>query len=468
MVVALKTPAPCAEDKTINPLQQRRAGVLLHPSSLPSGKLTKAEVARWLEFMQNSGLTVWQILPLVIPDDTGSPYQSCSAFALHTELFELDGLSASFSEVDDFIDANPWLDDFVLFRLLQEQHLGLQWQRWPEAMRNRDAEALQKLRDDYADRYYALAEAQVLAHQQWLEIRQQAHAMGIYLFGDIPIFVSLNSSDVWANPKEFLLNEHGYPEYIAGVPPDYFSATGQRWGNPHYNWQYMLDNDFSWWKQRVKRQFDCFDIVRIDHFRGLQAVWMIESRSDTAIDGYWQETPGEELMQCLQDDFADLAIVAEDLGVITPEVVALKQQFQLPGMSVLQFSFDYHDDNPHKPENIETACVVYTGTHDNDTSNGFYLDIAGEQRQLLHQRMNLPDPIDNFAWRLIQTAMHSKANTMIAPLQDYLGLGNEARMNVPGQTEGNWLWQMDWSAITPELENQILQEVTHCERKHDA
>jgi len=422
----------------------------------------------WLEFMQASGLSIWQMLPLVIPDDTGSPYQSCSAFALHTELFELEGQTASRTEVEAFIAGNPWLDDFVLFRLLQEHHPGLQWQQWPEAQRNRDAQALQALREKYPLRYFELAESQFLAHRQWAQLRQQAHQRGIYLFGDMPIFVALNSADVWANPQEFLLDEHGHPEYIAGVPPDYFSATGQRWGNPHYRWDYMQSNGFSWWKQRLKRQFECFDMVRIDHFRGLQAVWMIESRCDTAIEGFWQETPGAALLEALRQEFPDLAIVAEDLGVITPEVVALRQQFSLPGMAVLQFSFDYFDDNPHKPENIQPDCVVYTGTHDNETTRGFYTEVEGQQRELLHQRMGLQDPISDFSWQLIQRALRSAAHTMIAPLQDYLNLGNEARMNVPGQVEGNWQWQFQWSQLAEDLPSRILHEVQLSERQYES
>jgi len=443
-----------------NLLQQRRAGVLLHPTSLPSGKLD-GDVERWLDFLSESCLTVWQVLPLVIPDHTGSPYQSCSAFAANPGLLaDADAaLSEDREHLQVFTEAQKdWLPDFATFMLLQQQYPDSAWEAWPEHYRDRDPQAIAELLRDHEDAYWAHIQRQYHLDQRWQQIRRYAAERNILLFGDIPIFVALNSVDVWANRGEFLLDEHGQPQLVAGVPPDYFSETGQRWGNPHYNWEKMQDNGFSWWKARLKRKFEWFDIVRLDHFRGLESSWMIEADCDTAIDGYWQKVPGEALLNTLRRSFPDLPIVAEDLGIITPEVTALRKAFELPGMAVMQFAFDGSDDNPHKPENVTADHVVYSGTHDNNTTRGWFNNLDAETRQFVFKVLEGEED-DDIVNLMVCRLMESNASLAMLPLQDVLGLGQEARMNTPGLVEGNWRWQFEWHELPVKEEVQALRDL---------
>ncbi|MCB1803006.1 MAG: 4-alpha-glucanotransferase, partial [Gammaproteobacteria bacterium] len=317
----------------------RQAGVLLHLTSLPSGRIDD-DCLRWLDFMAASGLSVWQILPLVIPDTHGSPYQSRSAFAADPGLLPLDDAAASASAVEDYRAQHAaWLDDFCLFEVLKRRFGEHAWVDWPEPYRLRDPDALAKLRAQAQTEIDSIVDQQYRMDRAWQRVRGHAAALGISLFGDIPIFIAHDSADTWSRPEDFLLDADGRPTHVAGVPPDYFSATGQRWGNPHYRWERMQKDGFSWWLERMRRQFELFDLVRIDHFRGLVAVWMIAADCETAIDGFWQETPGDALLSQLARHFPELPIVAEDLGVITDEVRALKHKYGLPGMSVLQFAF---------------------------------------------------------------------------------------------------------------------------------
>lgn len=448
-------------------LSQRRAGVLLHPTSLPSGRLGQ-DVEQWLGFLRQAGVGVWQMLPLVIPDHTGSPYQSCSAFAMNPAL--LDSADCKLPDaraLQSFREAQGhWLDDFALFQVLKQQQGGAAWLDWPDAYRNREPAALAEFAQAHASAIEQVVIEQCCLEQRWQAIRQLASKQQIALFGDMPIFVALDSADVWANQQEFLLDEQGQPSYVAGVPPDYFSELGQRWGNPHYNWAVMQANDFAWWKARLRRQLECFDIVRLDHFRGLVASWMIPAQSETAVEGFWQATPGEALLSALRSDYPDLPIVAEDLGIITPEVTALRKQFALPGMAVLQFAFDGFDDNPHKPKNMGPDTVAYTGTHDNDTTLGWFETLNMDTRAFVFDMLNA-EPTENIAQLMIQRLLETPANLAMVPLQDILALGPDARMNTPGETEHNWQWQFDWSQLQDGVAQSLLEKIKNTGRFHD-
>jgi 4-alpha-glucanotransferase len=441
-------------------LRQRRAGVLLHPTSLPSGLLNE-DVERWLDFMAETCLTVWQVLPLVIPDHTGSPYQSCSAFAANPKLLTQEDLE---SQVDpqvlaDFYQSQQdWLPDFARFKVLRHRYPGLPWTKWPQPHRDRDPQAMDDLEHESAEVFQRFIKWQFLLNRRWQQIRSYAAERDILLFGDMPIFVALDSADVWANRHEFLLDESGRPEVVAGVPPDYFSEFGQRWGNPHYNWEAMRDNGFRWWKARLRREFEWFDIVRLDHFRGLESSWMIPADSETAVDGHWQQVPGAELLRALREAYPGLPIVAEDLGIITPEVTKLRKSFDLPGMAVLQFAFDGSEDNPHRPSNVTPDHVAYSGTHDNNTTRGWFNSLPAETRQFVYQILDAEEEID-IVELINRSLMETSANLAVLPLQDILGLGEEARMNTPGNVENNWGWRFEWQQLDDKRKAHALREL---------
>ncbi|WP_457676461.1 4-alpha-glucanotransferase [Thiolapillus sp.] len=444
---------------------QRRAGVLLHPTSLPSGTLDDADA--WLDFMTASGLSVWQMLPLGVPQADLSPYQCLSAFAVNPALLpDLPPLDREDPGFADFREQEShWLDDYALFLCIKKAQDQRAWYDWPEVYRWRDAQALADFRRHHGEELQAVCWEQYQLHRRWQALRRQAGERNIRLFGDMPIFVAHDSADVWACPRRFLLDEEGQPAWVAGVPPDYFSATGQRWGNPHYDWDYHREEGFKWWLARLNHHFRWFDLVRIDHFRGLQAVWMIPAGDKTAENGHWQEVPGDELLAALARGIHPLPLVAEDLGIITPEVKALKEKYRLPGMAVLQFAFDHFEDNPHKPVNINPDCVAYTGTHDNDTTLGWYRSLDKQTRQLVHRMLSL-EPGDDIVDAMLHTLFHTRASLAIAPMQDFLKLGSEARMNTPGVAEGNWRWRLEPQAIsTPGLTEHIREQVSHSNRK---
>ncbi|WP_456377276.1 4-alpha-glucanotransferase [Thiolapillus sp.] len=444
--------------------QQRRAGVLLHPTSLPSRTLEDAE--RWLDFMAESNLGVWQMLPLGVPQADYSPYQCLSAFAANPALLgSHTPAETSDSGYRDFCTQEAhWLDDFALFSCIKSAHQNSAWFHWPEEFKWRNKDALQQFDYTHCNDLQAVKWEQYRLHQQWQQLRNDASARDIHLFGDLPIFVAHDSADVWACPQRFLLDEQGQPTWVTGVPPDYFSKTGQRWGNPHYNWDYHVEEGFQWWLARLEHHFRWFDLVRIDHFRGLQAVWMIDAGEETAVNGHWQEVPGEQLLAALQRHIDPLPLVAEDLGIITPEVRELKQKYQLPGMAVLQFAFDAFEDNPHKPANISPDCVVYTGTHDNDTTLGWYQSLPEDTQQFVREMLHMPahgDIVD----AMISTAMESRANLAMVPLQDFLKLGSEARMNTPGTANGNWRWKFHWEQLSADdLATHINHQITRSKR----
>ena len=297
-------------------------------------------------------------------------------------------------------------------------------------------------------------------HNRWQQIKTTANSKGIYLFGDMPIFVAYDSADVWANASQYLLDEELNPTFVAGVPPDYFSEEGQRWGNPQYDWKAMQNDGFNWWHARINHMLQLFDIIRIDHFRGLEACWMIPAEEQTAVNGFWQQTPGDQLLEEIQQEYPELPIVAEDLGVITPEVRALRDKYDLPGMSILQFAFDAFEDNPHKPANFTENTAAYTGTHDNNTSVGWFAELEQHEKDFVFEVLQSPyrEDIGNC---LIETILQSKAHTAIIPLQDILQLGSEARMNTPGLTENNWQWKFHWDQLDEtacKRYKQLIQE----------
>ena len=432
-------------------LQERRAGVLLHPTSLPTGRLGH-DAERWLDLLHDAGISVWQVLPLGVPHEDNSPYQCLSAFAMNPALFgDMDTSSVDSVDFEEWKRTQQhWLSDFASFMVIRQQQEEVPWYDWPDELRLRDPLALESIVSEHAAEIAEVCMQQYLFHRRWAEIREYARERGILLFGDMPIFIAYDSADIWANPDLFLLNGDFRPEYVAGVPPDYFSETGQRWGNPHFDWDQMQLDDFAWWMQRFEHHFDIFDIVRIDHFRGLEAVWMIPESSPTAIDGFWQKTPGDMLLSTLGNRIGDLPLVAEDLGLITPEVIALRKKYGLPGMAVLQFGFDAFDDNPHKPKNIHSDTVVYTGTHDNNTTLGWYQSLDADMQQHVRTVLGMSGE-QNIVDTLIDVALDTKACLAVLPMQDLLHLGEEARMNQPGTVENNWKWRFDWEQLTPAL-----------------
>lgn len=435
-------------------MTNRAAGVLLHPTSLPNGVLD--ENARWfLDWMEAAGLSIWQVLPLTAPHSDLSPYLSLSAFALNPRLLPADWSSrVDRQELSAFL-ANPphWLEDYALFMVLREQHGLACWSDWDPPYRQREPEALRSFSREHDARMLEFKTEQFYLLQLWQKLKRDANDRGIQLFGDMPIFVAYDSVEVWTQPHQFKLDENLQPQVVTGVPPDYFSATGQRWGNPHYNWPAMERDGFGWWYRRVEAALELFDLVRIDHFRGLEASWEIAAHEPTAVNGCWVRAPGDRLLERLQQGFSPLPLVAEDLGIITPEVVALKERFGLPGMSVLQFGFSGLPDNPHSPAELVQNSVVYTGTHDNDTTVGWFEELhPGTREWMLTQ---VATEAGEMPWPLIVTALQSVADRVIVPMQDWLGLGAEHRMNTPGTTENNWLWRFDWSQVPQELAERI-------------
>lgn len=471
-------------------LQRRRAGILLHITSLPGGighGDFGHDAYRFIEFLAASGVGVWQILPLCPTHNDLSPYLGLSVHAGNPMLISLDWLvdhglltrelitqpAASahaqrqrclqhahqtfHTQPDtdlhkayaDYCSNTAWLDDFVCYSLLKKINRNLPWWHWEEKWRNHEAAALFTLQETYPHEYSAIRFEQFIFQRQWQELRDYAHRHQVLIFGDMPIFVAHDSAEVWAQRNLFALDKDGRAKCVAGVPPDFFSSTGQRWGNPHYNWTAMQENGFSWWLNRIDTELSRVDMLRIDHFRGLQAYWSIPATSATAIEGEWVTAPGEALLQSLKDRFAQLPLIAEDLGIITPEVTALREKFQLPGMKILQFAFDGNPHNPYLPHHHVYDSVVYTGTHDNDTIMGWFSSLDNHTQQyILHY---LQQPSDNMPWSFITMALKSVAALAIIPMQDILALGPGHRMNTPGTEQHNWLWRFNWEMLAPDL-----------------
>ncbi|WEJ63125.1 4-alpha-glucanotransferase [Thiomicrorhabdus lithotrophica] len=466
-------------------MNKRQAGVLLHPTSLPNpnGKPGQLNNQAWLflDWMESAGLSIWQMLPLTEPHDDLSPYQAVSAFALNPALLPDDWQSFIEPQAFAAYSKTPphWLEDYALFMAIRDNQNHASWSQWPDGLKNRDTDVLQAFSLEHSEKITALKQQQYVLSVIWHKLKKEANQKGIQLFGDMPIFVAFDSADVWANPDQFQLDEDLNPTVVTGVPPDYFSETGQRWGNPHYNWQAMQADGFSWWRKRVAEALKQFDLVRIDHFRGLEASWEIDATEETAINGHWVKIPGEALLDVLQKDFPDLPLVAEDLGIITDEVVALKEKYALPGMSVLQFGFNGLPDNPHSLHEQVENSVTYTGTHDNDTTLGWFESLDdGAKHWIMEQltplardkiaQANLPEELLlSMPWPLIVAGFESVASRVIVPMQDFLMLDSSHRMNIPGTSEGNWGWQFDWSQVPEELAVHIKTLVFHSNRLGD-
>lgn len=454
----------------------RRSGVLLHLTSLPQADLGD-DAYRFVDCLRQAGCSIWQMLPLGPTHNDGSPYQCLSAHAGNQTLISMERLKeASWISGDtvhstDITDAmahvwqqfaehanesdrqafdvfcghhQHWLEDYVLFREIRHLNQDAAWYHWPQPLRDRAPEALQKIRSQYAEALMIRRFEQFVFFSQWQDLRAYANKQGVYLFGDMPIFVAHDSSDVWAAPHLFTLDEQGQAKKVAGVPPDYFSETGQRWGNPLYAWQAHIDENFHWWQQRLEGQLELFDLIRIDHFRGFEACWEIPAEYETAIDGQWVKAPGEQLFEQLLKARDTLPLVAEDLGIITDQVTALRRQYGLPGMKILQFAFGGDATNPYLPHQHETDSICYTGTHDNNTTLGWYQEIDDATRHHLHTYFASDE---DMPWLLIRSALRSVSGIAVIPMQDILSLDGNHRMNVPGTIEGNWHWGFDWEQL---------------------
>ncbi len=491
----------------------RASGILLHPTSLPSdygvGDLGK-NAYKFVDFLESARQTYWQILPLGPTGYGDSPYQAFSAFAGNTnmispELLVKDGfltmeeinqkpdfpvgrvdfgklydwknhiLALAFERFRQSEDAdlrerfetfvweeNSWLDDYALFRAIKKSQDQRLWLEWDEPLKLRDEAALEQARENLRGEILLQKFQQWLFFRQWSDLKNYANEKNIKIVGDVPIFISLDSSDVWCNPQEFKLNADGSPKTVAGVPPDYFSATGQLWGNPIYDWEKMKADGFRWWISRVKATLKTVDVVRVDHFRGFAAAWEVPGGDKTAVNGEWVDVPGMELFTALKSEIGELPFWAEDLGVITPDVEHLRDSFGFPGMRILQYGFGGDAKNHDLPHNYIKNSVAYTGTHDNDTVVGWFNSGVGkgstrDNLQIDRERAfclkYLNSDGTEIQWDFIRAVWSSVANTAIAPMQDLLGLGNEARMNLPASSLGNWNWQSvedDFSGKTAE------------------
>ena len=474
------------------PPAYRASGMLLHVTSLPSpygiGDVGPRAIA-WIEQLCDAGQSWWQALPLGPTGYGNSPYQSQSSFAGNVLLISPDWLiedgllSASDCEAPSFspsfVDYNAviqfkyrllekawtncvragsaelrvdfeqfcheqahWLEDYALFRALKIRYNGAYYLEWPTELVQRVPKALAQARRDLAHQVGQVCFAQFLLFRQGERLRKHARAKGMRLIGDLPFFVSPDSSDVWANPELFLLDDQRKPRFVAGVPPDYFSARGQLWGNPVYNWDTLRQTGYRWCIDRLRALLAHVDVIRLDHFRAFAAAWHVPAGAPTAPSGQWAPGPGADFFNAVKKELGRLPFIAEDLGLITADVHALRDQFQVPGTRVLQFAFDGNSGNPYLPHNYPSNAIVYTGTHDNATSRAWYEELPPYQRQNLWHYLNLPQSDGReVAWHLMHLAWSSPAALAIAPLQDLLNLGAEARMNVPGRAEGNWSWR---------------------------
>jgi len=468
-------------------LARRRAGVLLHPTSLPgpgpNGVLGKA-ARRFVDYLAGAGFSVWQTLPLGPVDKFGSPYSLRSAYAgdmrlvdkqtlsslpqlpagLPCEGFESDprGLYAAFCELatdsqraefSEFLrEQRDWLLPYTLFEHASARFDGAPWWQWPAPYAACDRNTLFAAIAEDEDGFRALAFQQYLFALQWSSVKTYANECGIQIFGDLPFYLDRNSVDVWWERRYFALDDRGEPLAVAGVPPDYFSADGQLWGNPLYDWDAMIADGFQWWHRRLAFHLQRFDLLRIDHFRALESYWSIPAHAVSAQEGHWVPGAGEALLSSLEAG-GPLPLVAEDLGIITDSVRDLRDRFRLPGMAVLQFAFDGKPDNPHLPANVAEHCVYYTGTHDNDTLFGWYLGLPDDVRD--HVARTLGVAVSALPGAAVRIALESSARLVIVPLQDLLGLDSSARMNTPGIAEGNWRWRFRWDQFDAQHSEQI-------------
>ena len=484
----------------------RASGLLLHISSLPShggiGDLGPAAYD-FANFLEASGQRIWQVLPLSPVGYGNSPYSALSAMAVNPLFVSLEVLrdwgwlseerlqSASLPKEAGRVDFDAviekklpllreaaahflrehtneqwsrykkfcadkaaWLDDYVAFVVLREQNGNALWTEWPKELGHREPAALAKFRSEEAQTLEAEKVIQFAFDEQWFHLHSYCKERGIQIRGDIAIFVSFDSADVWTHPELFDLREDKTPSNVAGVPPDYFSETGQRWGNPLYKWDVLEKQGFGWWVARMARALELYDMVRLDHFRGFEAFWQIPGADETAVNGKWVKAPGRALFQKLRDELGELALVAEDLGVITEEVDALRKEFEMPGMRILQFGFGNRGAHSYLPHRFEQNAVVYTGTHDNDTTRGWW-DKGASAEEKAAVEVYLHPGADGPVWALIRAAATSVADLCLFPVQDILELGSDARMNVPSAANGNWSWRLEQSTLTGERAEKL-------------
>lgn len=487
------------------PFPSRSLGVLLHPSSFPGrdgiGTLG-ADAHEFVAWLQSTGASIWQILPLTINGKDDSPYFSSSAFAGNPWLVDLDvlveqglldetglpdavtGDTIDFEIMpsqkravllsaaerflatpdhawrpgfDEFVKDNDWLTPTCHFLSLKARHGGAPWWQWPEQIRRCEAEAIGRSLEELADEIVRWSAMLYFFEVQWQAVRADAAERGIRILGDIPIYVAPDSADVWLNQDQFLLDDAGGLVMQSGVPPDYFSENGQLWGNPLYRWDVMEADGFSWWLSRLRRSLELSDIVRIDHFRALSAYWEVPGDADTAIDGRWVDGPGQSFIDAIRHEFPTMPFVAEDLGDLDDRVYALRDDNDFPGMRVLQFGFDGDPNNPHFPGRITAETIAYTGTHDNNTAAAWWLSLDDGMRANVARELGVDADADADAavWSLIETAITSPAVAAVVPIQDLLVLGEDARMNVPATTVGNWNWRMQPGLLTPELAERL-------------
>jgi hypothetical protein len=487
---------------------ERSSGILFHPTSLPGkygiGTLGK-EAYAFIDFLKKSRQKLWQIFPLGPTGYGDSPYQSFSSFAGNPYLIDFDLLIEAhllseedlrdvfFGDNEEYIDYGAiynqkypllrkayenfkssdnhemkenlehfkrenasWLNDYSLYISLKNHFNGLPWNEWAHDIKNREHGAMEHYRNELADDIEYHNFIQFLFFKQWGDVKRYANENGIKIIGDIPIFVAADSSDAWANPEIFLFDEERKPVKVAGVPPDYFSATGQLWGNPLYNWQKLKETNYSWWVERVRANLSTCDIIRIDHFRGFEAYWAVPYGDDTAINGQWEPGPGIDLFNAIKSQLGELPIIAEDLGLMTQGVIDLREATGFPGMKILGFAFDSGEENDYLPHTYTKNCVVYTGTHDNDTLIGWFQKAKEEDRQFARDYLNSRSD-DEIHWDAIRGAWSSVASMAISPVQDFLGLGSEARINTPGVAAGNWQWRLRHGVLTDELAERIAK-----------
>jgi len=495
---------------------ERSAGILLHPTSLPSkfgiGDLGN-DAYKFVDFLSNAKQKLWQILPLGPTSFGDSPYQCLSAFAGNPLLISFEKLIEDkicsekiLQDMPDFPEdkvnygdvieykfetlqliyeefkttkseelkksflefcenEKSWLEDYALFIALKDYYEGKPWNEWEKEISQRKNTAVKHFKNLLKDEIEFHKFIQFLFFKQWLELKSYANSKGIKIIGDLPIFVAFDSADVWVNRHLFEVSTDGKALFIAGVPPDYFSPTGQRWGNPHYKWEVMEKDDYKWWRERISSLLKMTDIIRIDHFRGFYNYWKISGDAPTAEKGEWVLGPGEKFFSTLEKYFGKLPIIAEDLGILVPEVYELRDKFEFPGMKILQFAFGTNGEKKFLPHNFVRNCVVYTGSHDNDTTLGWWNSIQNDETDTKNFFMDYTGSTGNDICKdMIRLAYSSIADLVIIPLQDFLRLGSEARMNFPGKPNGNWAWRFKWSQINDELCEEIKRLVEIFER----
>ncbi len=479
----------------------RTSGVLMHISSLPGstgiGTLGK-EAYRFIDFLKKSGQTYWQVLPLCPTSYGDSPYQSFSTFAGNPYFIDFDLLCDNgllkkndysrlnwgknpekidfeiiyknrfkvlkkafdnFEENQDYIDFcnnnDLWLDDFALYMAIKNGFEGKPWNEWDIRLKTREKSAIEQAKVKFADEIKFQKVIQYFFFGQWTNLKKYANENGVYIIGDIPIYVAADSADVWANPKNFLLDKDCNPIEVAGCPPDAFTDDGQLWGNPLYNWEYMKNSGYAWWKQRIKHQYSMCDVIRIDHFRGFESFYCIPANAKTAKVGEWRKGPGIDFFREIEKDLGKMNIIAEDLGFLTPAVKKMLKQSKYPGMKVLQFAFDTDEENDYLLHKFTKNSVAYVGTHDNDTINGFMTKTAPRKtRKRAREYLRLTRR-EGYNWGMMKAIWSSNSDTAIVTMQDLLGLGNEARMNYPSTVKNNWQWRAKNDYLSDELAEKI-------------